>query len=253
MYAEELTGKVVLITGASSGIGRASALAFAEAGAKVVLADVDATRGAESLSQVTDSGGDGMFVKVDVSRGNEVSSLIRQIIERYNRLDCAFNNAGTAGRIAETADCSEENWHYVIETNLTSVWLCLKYEIRQMREQGAGVIVNMSSVYGLSGCQRGLPAYTASKHGIIGLTRTAAVEYARAGIRVNAICPGAIDTPFRKQLVEITKDDLETAKRYPMGRIGTAKEVANTVVWLCSDAASFMTGSVVVADGGLTA
>jgi len=245
--------KVALVTGGSSGIGRASCLAFVKAGAKVVIADVDTVGGEKSARQANELGGDALFVGADVSRAKEVELLIQQIVETYGRLDYAHNNAGIAGKIAKTADCNEENWDNVINTNLKSVWLCMKYEIRQMSQQRRGVVINTSSVYGLTGCQRGLPAYAASKHGIIGLTKTAALEYAEIGIRVNAVCPGAIDTPFRKQLGEDCEGELRSNERYPIGRIGTPKEVADTVVWLCSEAASFITGDVIVVDGGLTA
>jgi len=180
--------------------------------------------------------------------------LIQQIVKTYGRLDCAHNNVGIEGEKAKTADCSEENWDNVIQTNLKSIWLCMKYEINQMRKQHKGVIVNTSSVYGMVGCERGMPAYVASKHGIIGLTKTAALEYAGLGIRVNAICPGAINKPFRQRLVgNDCKEELNSCPRYPIGRIGKAEEVAGAVVWLCSDEATYVTGSLVVIDGGLTA
>jgi len=256
MHAVEpqgLRGGVALVTGGSSGIGRACSVAFAEAGARVVISDVDTVGAHKSVHQVKQLGGEALFVRADVSRADQVERLIRQTVEAYGSLDYAHNNAGIPGEIAKTADCSEENWNNVINNNLKSVWLCLKYEIRQMIQQGKGVIVNTSSVYGLTGCERGLPAYAASKHGIIGLTKTAALEYAQTGIRVNAVCPGAINTPFRRQLGEQHESELKSAERYPVGRIGKPEEVAGTVVWLCSDAASFITGSIIVIDGGLTA
>ncbi|MBN2592824.1 MAG: glucose 1-dehydrogenase [Sedimentisphaerales bacterium] len=249
-----LRNKVALITGGSSGLGRETAIAFAKAGAKVVIADVDAHGGEETAKRIADQGSDVLFVKADVSKSNHVEQLIRQVVKTYGRLDCAHNNAGIEGELAKTGDCSEDNWNNVIETNLKSAWLCLKFEIRQMVQQASGVIVNTSSVYGLVGSERGLPAYVASKHGIIGLTKTAALEYACLGIRVNAVCPGAIDTPFRDRLVEKNHEkNLECSQRYPIGRIGRPDEVANAVVWLCSEAASYITGSVLTIDGGLTA
>jgi len=249
-----LRNKVALITGGSSGLGRESAIAFAEAGAKVVIADIDAHGGEQTAQMIADQDNDVLFVKADVSKSHHVDQLIQQVVKTYGRLDCAHNNAGIEGELAKTSDCSEDNWNNVIETNLKSAWLCLKFEIRQMVKQASGAIVNTSSVYGLVGSERGLPAYVASKHGIVGLTRTAALEYALLGIRVNAVCPGAIDTPFRERLVEKSREkNLENSQRYPIGRIGRPDEVANAVVWLCSEAASYITGSVLTIDGGLTA
>jgi len=251
----EFRNKVALVTGGGSGIGRASAEAFAKAGAKVVIADVDASKGKRTARHIKKKFHGGvLFVQVDVSQDGEVESLIQQIIKTYGRLDYAYNNVGIPGERSKTADCSEKNWDMVINTNLKSVWLCMKYEIRHMCQRNFGVIVNSSSVYGLTGSNRRIPAYVASKHGIIGLTRTAALEYAQNGIRVNAVCPGAVDTPFRRQLLGTNqRNKRETNQRYPLGRIGKPKDVAETVVWLCSDAASFITGSVIVIDGGLTA
>jgi len=188
----------------------------------------------------------------DVSQAKEVESLIQIIVKTYGKIDYAFNNAGILGDIAETTDCTEENWNNVIDTNLKSAWLCMKYEIAQMKQQKKGVIVNASSVYGLTGSRRGLPAYVATKHGIIGLTKSAALENALTGIRINAVCPGAINTPFRATINGDKSEESKPEERYPMGRIGVSKEVAETVLWLCSDTASFITGSTIVIDGGLT-
>jgi len=249
-----LSNKVALITGGSSGLGRESAIAFADAGAKVVIADIDARGGEKTAQTIADQNGNVLFVKADVSKSHQVNQLIQQVVKTYGRLDCAHNNAGIEGELAKTGDCSEDNWNNVIQTNLKSTWLCLKFEILQMVQQASGTIVNTSSVYGLVGSERGLPAYVASKHGIVGLTKTAALEYACSGIRVNAVCPGAIDTPFRKRLIDKNHEkNLECYKRYPIGRIGRPDEVANAVVWLCSEAASYITGSVLTIDGGLTA
>jgi len=245
--------RVVLVTGGISGIGKASCLAFAEAGSKVVIADENTVGGEKLVCQIKESGGEALFVRVDVSQTKEVKMLIQQIIKKYGRLDCAHNNAGIEGDIAKTNECSEENWDKVINTNLKSIWLCMKYEIPEMVRQNYGVIVNTSSVYGLVGSERGLPAYVASKHGIIGLTKTAALEYAKSGIRINAVCAGAVDTPFRDRLVNKTQGQYEDSERYPIGRIAEPREVAESVTWLCSDAASFITGSTIVIDGGLTA
>jgi NAD(P)-dependent dehydrogenase (short-subunit alcohol dehydrogenase family) len=193
-------------------------------------------------------------MKADVSLSVDVRSLIEEVARAHGRLDFAHNNAGIEGELAKTADCSEENWDKVIATNLTSVWLCMKYEIAQMIRQGRGAIVNTSSVYGLNGCERGMPAYAASKHGIIGLTKTAALEYAGSGIRVNAVCPGAVNTAFRERLVAKSKrEECKDSERYPLGRIAEPREISDAVLWLCSDEASFITGTTMVIDGGLSA
>ncbi|OHB77273.1 MAG: short chain dehydrogenase [Planctomycetes bacterium RBG_16_55_9] len=248
-----LKNKVTLVTGGSSGIGRASALALAKSGAIVVVADIDIPGGENTVHDINDLGGEAKFLKANVAVGTEVEWLIQQIIHIYGRLDCAHNNAGIGGEIARLADCTEDNWDNVILTNLKSIWLCMKYEILQMSKQQSGVIVNTSSVYGIVGCERGMPAYVASKHAILGLTKTAALEYARSGIRVNAICPGAIDTPFREKLIGADCTGESNTSRYPIGRIGQPDEVGGAVVWLCSDEASYVTGSLIVIDGGLTA
>ena len=251
---QSLKNKVALVTGGSSGIGRASAIALAKTGAKVVIADIDTFGGEKTIQEIKELCGEAKFVKANVSKALDVERLIQQIVKTYGRLDCAHNNVGIEGEIAKTVECSEENWDNVIQTNLKSIWLCMKYEINQMSKQYNGVIVNTSSVYGMVGCERGMPAYVASKHGIIGLTKTAALEYAVSGIRVNAVCPGAIDTPFRQRLVgNNCKEEFNSCTRYPIGRIGKVEEVAGAVVWLCSNEASYITGSVIVIDGGLTA
>lgn len=253
MKSKTFNNKIALVTGAGSGIGKASAIAFSNVGATVVLVDIDPIGANDTLAKVRKYSRNSVFVKTDLSKSNNIILLFNKVIKKFGRLDYAFNNAGIAGKIAKTADCTVKNWEHVIRNNLKSVWLCLKHEIIQMKKQNFGVIVNMSSVYGLIGCERGLPAYVASKHGIIGLTRTAALEYASSGIRVNAICPGAIDTPFRQQLKADCKENTNINNRYPIGRIGTDKEVADVVLWLCSDSSSFITGSVITIDGGLSA
>ena len=246
-----LEGKVALVTGGGSGIGRASAMAFAREGAKVVVSDVAVRGGDETVRIIKDAGNEAVFIKADVSKSSDVENLIRTAIRTYSRLDFAHNNAGIEGANASTSDCTEENWDRVIDINLKGVWLCMKYEIPQMLKQGNGAIVNTSSVAGIVGFI-GMPAYCASKGGIIQLTRTAAREYADKGIRINAVCPGVIKTPmvdrvtggkpeFEAQFIEIE----------PIGRMGTPEEVAEAVVWLCSDAASFVTGHPMVVDGGL--
>ena len=248
-----LEGKVSLVTGGSSGIGRASALAFAREGAKVVVSDVDSAGGEETLKMITKSGGEATFVKTDVTKANEIETLIGKVVETYGRLDCALNNAGYEGNPGTyIADYTEEDWDKVISTNLKGTWLCMKYEIPQMLKQGGGAIVNMSSMFGLV-AGPGMPAYVASKHGIAGLTRAAALEYAKEGIRVNAVCPGPTNTPML-QRSEGTDPEGEAQRRAtPLGRIGTPEEQANTVVWLCSDEASFVVGCVMPVDGGYCA
>lgn len=251
--AGQLEGKVALVTGGSSGIGRATALAFARAGAKVVVSDVAVQGGEETARLIREAGGDAVFIRTDVSQPDEVEALIRQAVETYGRLDCAFNNAGIEGESAPTAECSLENWQRVLAINLTGVWLCMRYEIAQMLRQGGGAIVNTASVAGLVGF-RGIPAYVASKHGIVGLTRTAALEYATAGIRVNAVCPGVIQTPMIERFTAGNPAALQQLLALePIGRLGRPEEVAEAVVWLCSDAASFVTGHALAVDGGLVA
>ncbi len=249
----QLEGKVALVTGGASGIGRATALALAREGAKVVLADVAVERCEDTVVKIEEAGGEVCCVETDVSQPDQVEALINATVETYGRLDCAFNNAGIEGEQASTADCTEENWDRVININLKSVWLCMKYEIPQMLKQGGGAIVNMSSVAGLVGFPN-VPAYVASKHGILGLTKTAALEYATEGIRVNAVCPGVIRTPMVERATG-GKPEVEAqfTAMEPVGRMGKPEEVAEAVVWLCSDAASFVTGHSMVVDGGLVA
>ena len=247
-------GKVALVTGASSGIGRAAALAFGREGASVVVAARRSLEGEETAQMIKENGGEAIFIKADVTKASEVESLINQTVERYGRLDCAFNNAGiSAPSLALTADLSEQEWDSVTETNLKGVWLCLKYEIPIMLKQGGGAIVNMSSILGLVGTSLGVSPYIASKHAIIGLTKAAALEYARQGVRVNVVCPGFVETG----LIEVVTnqpgaEDLLVAA-HPVGRIGQPREIADAVTWLCSDAASFMTGQSLVVDGGYIA
>ena len=249
----ELEGKVVLVTGAGSGIGRESALAFAAAGGRVIVSDVVVDGGEETVAQIKAAGGEATFVRADVSQRADVEALVRQTVESYGRLDCAHNNAGIEGDMAPTCDCTEANWDRTIAVNLKGVWLCMKYEIPQMLEQGGGVIVNTSSVAGLVGFLN-LPAYVATKHGVAGLTRTAALEYADQGIRVNAVCPGVINTPMIDRIVA---GDAEAEAQFtalePVGRMGSPAEVAQAVVWLCSDGASFVTGIAMPVDGGFVA
>jgi NAD(P)-dependent dehydrogenase (short-subunit alcohol dehydrogenase family) len=244
-----LEDKVALVTGGGSGIGRAAALALSRELARVVVADRVETPGRDTVRMIQDGGGEAAFVRVDVTEGAQVSGLIDTAVGLYGRLDCAFNSAGVEGPLAATADYEEEAWERVLAVNLKGVWLCMKYEIRQMLKQQQGVIVNASSVAGLIGAPN-LPAYSASKHGIIGLTKSAALEYAKSGIRVNALCPGLTDTPMAQR---ITGGDASFLAPYPMGRMAIPSEIAEAVVWLCSDAASFITGHALAVDGGRVA
>jgi NAD(P)-dependent dehydrogenase (short-subunit alcohol dehydrogenase family) len=251
--AGRVDGKTALVTGGGSGIGRATAVTFAREGAKVVVADVIVEGGEETVRMIQAAGGEAVFVKTDVSKGTEVEALIKKTVETYGRLDCAFNNAGIEGQMAPTAESTQENWDRVIAINLTGVWLCMKYEIPQMLKLGAGAIVNTASVAGLVGGARA-SAYVASKHGVNGLTKTAALEYAKQGIRVNAVCPGGIRTPMAKRIFQAQPQFGEAfAALQPVGRMGKPEEIAEAVVWLCSDAASFVTGLPMAVDGGMTA
>lgn len=248
-----LAGKVALVTGGSSGIGRASARAFAREGAKVVVADVATEGGEETVRLIAEAGGEARFLAADVSRPEDVARLVEHAVETYGRLDCAHNNAGIEGALGVPFhEYPEEMWDRLLMVNLKGVWLCLRAEIVQMLQQGGGAIVNTSSVWGLVG--GGGPAYVASKHGVVGLTKTAALEYAARGIRINAVCPGAIRTPMLERVFEQSP---ETEARFvelePIGRLGTPEEVAAAVVWLCSDAASFVTGLAMPVDGAFVA
>lgn len=251
--AGRIDGKVALVTGGGSGIGRATALALAREGAKVVVSDVAVEGGEETVRLIKAAGGEAIFSRADVARNAEVEALVQQTVATYGRLDCAFNNAGIEGATKQTTECSEEAWEQTIAINLKGVWLCMKHEIQQMLKQGGGAIVNTASVAGLVGFA-GLPDYVASKHGVVGLTKTAALEYAKAGIRVNAVCPGAIRTPMLERGMRTMPGFAETAVAMePVGRLGTPEEIAEAVVWLCSDAASFVTGLPMAVDGGLIA
>jgi NAD(P)-dependent dehydrogenase (short-subunit alcohol dehydrogenase family) len=247
----QFAGKVVLITGGGSGIGRASALAFAKRGAKIVIADVSVEGGQDTMYMIKDINGEAIFIKTDVSKATEVKALIKKTVDTYGAINCAFNNAGIEGISSSTVACTEENWDRVININLKGVWLCMKYQIPYMREQGGGAIVNMSSVAGLSSCVQRFPAYVASKHAVVGLTKTAAAEYAKAGIRINALCPGFIHTPMIEDKVHSASElNAWVNSQVPTGRLGTPEEVAEVAVWLCSDTASFVTGHAMLVDGG---
>lgn len=248
--AGKFEGKVALITGGSSGIGRATGIAFAREGAKVVMAARRSEQGEKVVADISAAGGTALFFKTDVTRADEVEALVAKTVKAFGRLDCAFSNAGRSGN-GPTTEVKEELWDAVIAANLKSVLLCMKYEISAMLAAGGGAIVNNSSINGLFGDPL-RPVYTASKHGVIGLTKSTALEYAQRGIRVNALCPAVIETeiwkgrgfPFTPEMHR----DLGTL--HPMHRVGQPEEVADAVMWLCSDAASFITGHSLPIDGG---
>jgi NAD(P)-dependent dehydrogenase (short-subunit alcohol dehydrogenase family) len=251
--ADRLQNKVALVTGGSSGIGFAAAVAFYQEGARVVIADIAAEAGEEAAKAIREAGGEAFFVQTDVSQADGVETMVRRAVETFGRVDCACNNAGIEGKQAPTAECTEENFDRVIAVNLKGVWLCMKYEIEQMLKQGGGAIVNVSSVAGHVGFEN-IPAYTASKHGVLGLTKTAALEYAQKNIRVNAVAPGVIRTAMVERVTG-GKPEVEArhAAFQPVGRMGEPEEVAEAIVWLCSDAASFVTGTSLSVDGGFEA
>jgi NAD(P)-dependent dehydrogenase (short-subunit alcohol dehydrogenase family) len=249
----ELRGKVAIVTGGTSGIGRDTAVLFAKAGAKVVVAGRREAEGKETIDLIRAAGGDGLLVKTDVSRAADVRALVQKTVEKFGRLDVAFNNAGIEGSWSPIAEQSEEDWDSTIDINLKGVWLCLKYEIQQMLKQGGGgVIVNMASVAGFIG-SAGAATYCASKHGVMALTKSAALETARSGIRVNVVCPAVIETPMGERLWGAPEAKKFALGLHPIGRFGKPEEIADAVVWMCSDGASFMTGQSLVLDGGFLA
>ncbi len=244
----ELEGKVAVVTGASSGIGKATAIKMAESGAKVVLAARREAESQEVVEQITGSGGEAIFVRTDASDEDDIRNLMATTVETYGRIDCAFNNAGRGdGTPLRWHEQDVEFYDQTEALNMRGVWLCMRHQLAQMVEQGSGAIVNNSSVAGLTGLPG--PAYTATKHGVIGLTRTAAMHYGKYGIRVNVICPGVIDTP----IIAGVPDEIgeQFRQRIPLGRSGTADEIAETVVFMCSDRASYMTGAAITVDGGI--
>lgn len=248
-----LENKVAIITGAGSGIGRESAKIFAEKGAKVVVADIVEEGGMGTVELIKRAGGDACFVKTDVSNAASVEAMVAFAIEQYGRLDCAFNNAGIEGESSSVVKCTEETWEKTIAVDLKGVWLCLKYQIPKMIENGGGAIVNTASVAGLAGTP-GLPAYGAAKFGVVSLTKTAAVEYAKKNIRVNAVCPGVIRTPMVDRLIKEKPMVAETFNDiHPVGRLGEPSDIGYGAAWLCSDESSFITGQAIPLDGGLLA
>lgn len=241
--------KVALVTGAGSGIGRATALLFAKEGAKVMVADIMVESGEETVKMIKEAGGEAAFIKADVSQESEVQMMVAKTVETYGKLDCAVNNAGIDGDSALTTECTKENWDRVIGINLTGVFLGLKYQIPQMQKQSGGAIVNIASTMGVVAHQN-VPAYVASKHGVVGLTKSTALGYVTENIRVNAVCPGntrtAILDHVMKEMPEIYEALMAAT---PIGRLAEPEEIANAIVWLCSDAASYTTGHAMVVDG----
>lgn len=249
-----LEGKIALVTGGAGGIGKATALLLAREGAKVVVNTGSNIKGGEEVVRlIKEKGGEAIFVQGDVSKTRDVENLINKTVNTYGRLDCAVNNAGVIPDFTPTAETSEESWDRTINVDLKGVWLCMKYEILQMLKQGGGSIVNVSSAVGLVG-SLGVCPYVASKHGVVGLTKAAALEYAKAGIRVNTVCPGSTETPGFDKTLELYPQvrDL-TLAICPMGRMAESEEIAEAIIWLCSDRASYVTGHAMVVDGGMIA
>jgi NAD(P)-dependent dehydrogenase (short-subunit alcohol dehydrogenase family) len=246
-----IEGKVIFITGGNAGIGKATALAFAEEGAKVAIAARRQKEGDETVEEIRKNGGEAIFIKMDVREQDQVEAAINKTVETYGALNFAFNNAGILNPLGPIEELSREVWDDSIATNLTGVWLCMKYEIPHMLKIGGGVIVNHSSIHGLISNANGVSPYDASKHGVIGITKSAAMENAKRGIRVNVIATGDVRTPMMATLGEKFAEMIRA--RHPIGRSGTMEEVVQAVLFLCSDGAGFMTGSTVVIDGGLTA
>lgn len=249
---EGIRGKVAFITGGNSGIGRATAITFAREGARVVIAARREAEGIHTVEEIKKMGGEAIFVRTDVREPEQIEAAVRETVETYGSLDFAFNNAGILNKLGRIDELHIEEWNESIRTNLTGVWLSMKYEIPQMVKQKRGVIVNNASTHGLISTPFGVSPYDASKHGVIGITKSAAMENAKYGIRVNVVCPGEIETSMMD--LKLSEEDIrKIGSRQPMGRGGTPQEVAEAVVFLCSNGASFMTGSSIVIDGGLTA
>jgi NAD(P)-dependent dehydrogenase (short-subunit alcohol dehydrogenase family) len=248
----DFTGKVALVTGAAAGMGLATANAFAEAGASVVLADFKEEAVKSAAQKLTSAGHKAIAVACDVSDDIQVAAMVNRAVSEFGRLDAAFNNAGVMARVSPTADSTREEWDRVIGINLRGVWSCMKHELRQMQRQGSGAIVNNASVGALTG-NPGIGSYIASKHGVVGLTRTAALEYIKHGVRVNAVNPGLIDTQIARDVVSGNEDAYaEIAKGVPIGRAGSPAEIASAVLWLCCDGASYVVGQDLTVDGGMT-
>ncbi len=251
--ARQCENKIALVTGGASGIGRAGALALAREGATVMVSDLGQAGCEETVALIHDAGGTAAAHAADVTDEAAIEALIAATVATFGRLDLAFNNAGIAGTMGKTAEYSSDDWQRVLAVNLSGVFYCMKHELRQMLAQGSGAIVNTASVAGLVGMS-GAPAYVAAKHGVVGLTRNAALEYARSGVRINAVCPGGVQTAMTESADKALPGFLDRlAKHEPMGRVAAPEEIASAVVWLCSDGASFMTGHALAVDGGYVA
>lgn len=249
----ECEGKVALVTGGTSGIGRETAVLFAKKGARVVVAGRRENEGRETADLIHSAGGEGIFVRTDVSRASDVKAVVEKTVEVFGGLDYAFNNAGIEGSWVPIVEQSEADWDQTMDINLKGTWLCLKFEMQQMLKQGrGGAIVNMSSVAGFIGGY-GVATYSATKHGVLGLTKSAALEVAKNGIRVNAVCPAVIETPMAERLFGLPDAHERSLGLHPIGRFGKPVEIAEAVVWMCSSASSFMTGQSLVLDGGFLA
>lgn len=253
-HEKTFDGKVVMVTGAASGIGRAAALAFGRAGACVVVADTSVDGGHATAAMIVEAGGKALFVQANVARAHDVEALVDKTVAYYGRLDCAFNNAGLEEESQLLAECEEVLFDRIIDINVKGAWLCMKYQIRQMlKQEGGGAIVNTASVAGLVGAPN-QAVYSASKHAVVGMTKTAAAEYGHAGIRINSVCPGVINTPALARALDREPGRETTLKsQHPLGRFGDVAEIANAALWLCSEQASFVTGHQLTVDGGLTA
>jgi len=251
--ADRVKGKIALVTGGGSGIGRATAILFAREGAKVVVADYNVDGGERTARAIKEAGGEAIFHPADVANPKEVEAMVAKTVAAYGRLDCAFNNAGIEGEFSSTPECTLENWQRVISINLSGVFYCMKYEIPEMLKTGGGTIVNTSSICGLAGIAN-TSAYTAAKHGVAGLTKTAALEFSSKGIRVNAVCPGFIRTPMVARVMDRgSLDEKAVIQTHPINRLGQPEGIAETVLWLSSDASSFVSGVPMPVDGAYMA
>ena len=252
MAHPSFAGRTALVTGAASGIGRATALAFAAAGARVVLADINADEGAALAAAIQAQGGEALFVRADVADAAQVEAMVAQAVARFGRLDCAFNNAGIEEEHHKLAESDEALYDRMMAINVKGVWLCMRRQIAQMLSQGGGAIVNTASVAGIVGAPRHA-IYAASKHAVVGLTKSAAVEYGKKGIRINSVCPGVIRTPMlERALARDPNWESSLVALHPIGRLGEAEDISAAVLWLCSDAAGFVSGHQLVVDGGMT-
>lgn len=253
MTTKDFEGKTALVTGAAAGMGLATARQFAELGARVVLADIDEAAVSEAAATLADAGHDVLGVGCDITDESQVADLVKRTVATYGSLDAAFNNAGVQTDAIETADAARSEYDRVMAVNLFGVWCCMKYELQQMRRQGSGAIVNCSSLGGLVGLP-GRSVYHGAKHGVLGMTKSSALEYAARGIRINAVCPGTIDTPMVSRMVESGDLALEDILReQPIGRLGRADEIASAVTWLCGPGSTFVIGHALAVDGGFTA